>query len=359
MNATDEFLPRVSFRGADLSADENYAAWRHAVATLFDVALEDEKDLGTFRADLTSYAIGSILLGHTRSVGQLFSRSTETIARSGIDHVIVQLYIAGGYRGIAGSAEIEVGAGDVCVLDCAETLETRATDFENLTLAIPRSMLESSLPRPEALHGSVLRSDTIWAQILSRHLLALFDLAPRMRIAECDRVAAGTIALVAACLRGEVEARDERTGTNVSNMVLRIRRHIDDRLADPELDADRVAAEFGLSRATLYRLFEPLGGIADYIRTRRLRRAFFALRSPDLRDRRIGEIARRSGFASMGTFTRAFKATYGLPPAALREISSIGAAKTGPDDPDRSEQGTITRWMHEITADRDPMPTKR
>lgn len=358
MNATDECLPSVSFRGADLSSEENYEAWRRATATLFDVALETEADLRAFRADLTSYAMGSVLLGHTRSVAQRFSRSTETIARSGIDHVIVQLYIAGGYRGVAGAAEIEVSAGDVCVLDCAETLETRATDFENLTLAVPRSMLEAELPRLEALHGSVLRSDTIWAQILSRHLLALFELAPRMKVRECDRIAAGTISLIAACLRGEIEARDDRTGTNVSSMVLRIRRHIDDRLADPDLGADQVAAAFALSRATLYRLFEPFGGVADYIRTRRLRRAFFALRSRDLRDRRIGEIARRSGFTSMGTFTRAFKAAYGITPAALREGSSAGPEGDDPDDLTRDERATITRWMHEITADRGSTPSR-
>ncbi len=42
-------------------------------------------------------------------------------------------------------------------------------------------------------------------------------------------------------------------------------------------------AHFGLSRASLYRLFAPVGGIADYIRSRRLHRAFFDLANSDAR----------------------------------------------------------------------------
>ena len=303
MKNADERLPRVHFASTDLSIGENYSLWCKVTNTLFDIDAEPPGELRRFYADLTSYAMGSILLGHTRSMAQRFSRTTATIARSGIDHIIVQLYIAGGYQGTIGAAEVEVRAGDICVLDCAETLETQATDFENLTLAVPRTMLEARLPRLEAVHGLVLRAGSTWTEILSRHLLTLFELAPQMTIRDGDRVATGTIALLVACLQGEIEARDDRSGTSVSNMVLRIRRYIDERLSNRDLAADQVAAEFALSRATLYRLFEPFGGIADYIRARRLRRAFFALRSRELRDRRISEIARRSGFTSMGTFT--------------------------------------------------------
>ena len=146
MSSTGEDrLPLIHFTSQDLPAEQNYAIWRQATDTLFDIALHDPGQAGRFQADLTSYSLGSVLLGHTRSVAQCFSRSTTTIARSGIDHIIVQLYMVGGYHGRAGSAEIEVQAGDICVLDCAETFDTQASDFENLTLVIPRVLLEAKL----------------------------------------------------------------------------------------------------------------------------------------------------------------------------------------------------------------------
>ena len=43
-----------------------------------------------------------------------------------------------------------------------------------------------------------------------------------------------------------------------------IKRHIDEHLGDPDFGAAQVAEAFGLSRPTLYRLFEPLGGVAAY-----------------------------------------------------------------------------------------------
>ncbi len=345
-------LPIIHFTSQDLSADENYAAWRQATDTLFDIDCLSAGHPVRFQADLTSYSMGSILLGHTRSVAQRFSRSTATIARSGIDHIIVQLYMVGGYHGHAGSASIVVQAGDICVLDCAETFATQASDFENLTLVIPRAILEAKLPRLEALHGLVLKTGSTWNRILSQHLLVLFEQAPSMTLRECERIANGSIALLAACLQGEIEARDEQTGTSVTSMVLQIRRHIDEHLSDSTLGADQVAARFALSRATLYRLFEPLGGVADYIRARRLRRAFFALRARELANLRISDIAQRCGFASMATFTRAFKSAYGITPAALRSVSALNPASPALYDAPQGEALSITRWMHEITADK-------
>ncbi len=347
----EDRLPLIHFTRHELSAEQNYAIWRQATDTLFDIALHSPAQAASFHAELTSYSLGSVLLGHTRSVAQCFSRSTATIARSGIDHIIVQLYLVGGYHGCAGSASIEVQPGDICVLDCAETFETQASDFENLTLVIPRALLEATLPRLEALHGLVLKAGSTWNCILSQHLRVLYEQAPRMTLRECEKIASGTLALLAACLQGEIEARDAQAGAQITRTVLQVRRYIDEHLSDPSLSAEQVAARFALSRATLYRLFEPFGGVAGYIRARRLRRAFFALRARELANLRISDIAQRCGFASMATFTRAFKAAYGVTPAALRSVSALNPTRPNPHDAALDDGLGITRWMHEITAD--------
>ncbi|MGT2493518.1 hypothetical protein ACU4GD_31100 [Cupriavidus basilensis] len=52
-----------------------------------------------------------------------------------------------------------------------------------------------------------------------------------------------------------------------------MRRHVEANLHDPDLSPDSVLASLHLSRASVYRLFEHEGGLAAYIRSRRLRMA--------------------------------------------------------------------------------------
>ena len=94
-----------------------------------------------------------------------------------------------------------------------------------------------------------------------------------------------------------------------------IRRFIDRNLAAPKLGPEMIAASFGLSRSTLYRLFEPTGGLSAYIRDVRMRRAYEEITSPARANRRIGPAAFALGFRNFSAFSRAFRETYGLTPA--------------------------------------------
>jgi AraC-like DNA-binding protein len=70
----------------------------------------------------------------------------------------------------------------------------------------------------------------------------------------------------------------------------------------------------------LYRAFDSFGGVAAYITTRRLDRAFEALVARRDRALTIGEIARRHGFTSDAHFSRAFRARFGLSPREVEDM---------------------------------------
>ena len=344
-------LPSYGFSASQMDPEANIAAWREATSTFFDVDELAGGEVAPFHADVLSYALGPVLLGSARASGQRFRRTAETIARSGVDHIILQLYVTGGYHGVAGPHPIQVEAGDLCVLDLAQTLETRATPFEAITLVVPRPMFDARMPQVEDLHGLVLPHDGALAPLLARHLSALFEFAPRMSVDECQAAIDGTIALIAACLRGELERRAADRSVTADASLLRIRQYIEAQLASPELSADTVASHFGLSRASLYRLFAPLGGIADYIRSRRLHRAFFDLAATGSRTVRISEVARRWQLGTDAHFTRLFKTAYGITPRAAREAATLGLRHPpvrGQDD----VASPISRWMRRIAAPR-------
>ncbi|NPU67698.1 helix-turn-helix domain-containing protein [Bradyrhizobium sp. 83012] len=351
MNAVSSLLPSYGFSAEQMDTETNIVAWREATSTFFDVDDLAAGEAVPFRADVLSYALGSVLLGSARASGQRFRRSAETIARSGVDHIILQLYVSGGYEGVAGQRPIRVEAGDLCVLDLAQTLETRATPFENVTMVVPRPMFDSRLLQVDDLHGLVLPRSGAMAPLLARHFGALLDCAPRMSFDECQAVVDGTISLISACLRGELERRDADRSVTADASLLRIRQYIESQLSSPDLSADAVALHFGLSRASLYRLFAPIGGIADYIRSRRLHRAFFDLAGSGSRGLRVSEVARRWQLGTDAHFTRLFKAAYGITPSAAREAAMLGLPQLSAAA-EADAASPLSRWMRGIAAPR-------
>jgi AraC-like DNA-binding protein len=345
-----ELVASFGFQGAQMAPEQNVAAWREAMAMLFDVSELSWNGDEPFRADLDSFAMGPILFGLARAGSQCFRRTLDTIARSGVDHILVQLYTSGGFAGMAAEHPITVKAGDICAFDLAQTIETRAIAFENLNMVIPRPMLASRLAQPEMLHGLVLSAQSMKTTVLAHHFRALYEYAPRMTYDDAQAVADGSLALVLACLRGELERRGEVVRGAATLSLSRIRQHIEAQLDHPELSAQSVASHFGLSRASLYRLFSPLGGVADYIRSRRLHRAFFDLAILNERNVRISEVARRWCLGSEASFTRAFKAAYGISPRGAREIAILGGRPWQGAADAVGEHHVITRWMREIAA---------
>ena len=95
--------------------------------------------------------------------------------------------------------------------------------------------------------------------------------------------------------------------------------YIDRYLAERTLSPESIAAALRLSRSTLYRLFEPDGGVASYVIARRLDRCFDAIAQG--RGAHVGAIAFAHGFASEAHFSRAFRARFGISPREVRVLA--------------------------------------
>ena len=97
-----------------------------------------------------------------------------------------------------------------------------------------------------------------------------------------------------------------------------IRRLIEKNLTNPALGVDWISGKVGLSRTKLYELFEPLGGVAKYIRERKLRQALIMLTDKAAAHYSTYDIALVSGYANDAAFVRAFRARYGVTPGDVR-----------------------------------------
>jgi AraC-like DNA-binding protein len=84
---------------------------------------------------------------------------------------------------------------------------------------------------------------------------------------------------------------------------------IDSLLDDPALGPQTLASELGVSRATLYRAFAPVGGIQGFIRGRRLERAWaFAAREISINRYQAAKLC---GFARAADLDRVLGAEFG------------------------------------------------
>ncbi|MFJ9626938.1 helix-turn-helix domain-containing protein [Streptomyces sp. NPDC091280] len=80
-----------------------------------------------------------------------------------------------------------------------------------------------------------------------------------------------------------------------------------------------LAAEHHISLRQLHRLFEPTGEtVMQYIKRRRLEGFAHDLADPDMRHRRIGELAADWGMPDAAMVSKNFRSVYGVPPREYR-----------------------------------------
>jgi AraC-like DNA-binding protein len=341
-------LPCLILPWGKNSGESAFQEWSETVATIFDLdATPDSID--DFRFGFSAYHLGSLVLGVSHSDPIKFRRAKQTIARSGIDHYLVQVYQTGGLFAETEGQEMKVAPGDVWILDLSREADIKETTFRSTNLAIPRSLLAPLLGNADGLHGLKLSADSALGGMLSRYLVDLAQQAPRMEAAEAISMAEATIHLVAGCIGANDGAQDLVRSGFAKATVAEIRKFIEEQLANPALDVELICKQFGLSRASLYRLCEPLGGVHAHIRRRRLARCFQELVTPGPNPARISQIGFRWGFSDEASLSRAFRAMYGLSPSEARAEGYVHYARIAfGESGNPAGESELSKWIRDL-----------
>ena len=145
-----------------------------------------------------------------------------------------------------------------------------------------------------------------------------------------DLVAHPTIELVRAVIATHLKASGVAVESLSATLPLRILEYARNHLHDPDLRAEQIAAAHYISVRHLYRVLADRGiSLADWIRTHRLEacRQDLAQACPATI---IAAVARRHGFCDMSSFSRAFRAEYGLSPREWRDHCVARRNSLGP-----------------------------
>jgi AraC-like DNA-binding protein len=311
-------LPRSRFDTTTMRQKDAHLMWRESIGVLFDTRLRAPTE-DPFFASVDAALIGGVGVARTRSTSQDFDRSRYKIARDGMDGYLVQFYLSGesGSRRTSGSV---ARPGDLYVIDMAQPLATSTIDHEHLSLVIPRQMLAPRLKRPNDSHELVLPAKMPLVSLLRDTLGSLHKQLDHISVGDAEAVLSPLLDLAGAAINSQTS---EGNAASVGHALsIAVRRYITDQLLEPDLTVERVMAAFGLSRRTVYRLLEQVGGFSVFLAQQRLRRAFVNLRSPDYRHVAIADLALAHGFTNAANFSRAFRREFGLSPRELRHLSA-------------------------------------
>jgi AraC-like DNA-binding protein len=325
--------------------------WKNAVAPMFEIGALSPLERAAFDMHTKGYFFPGMAITKTTSSGCSFERPRSLIAKSGIDNIMVQAYVAGSYLLTTEGVATEVRTGDLVVFDLTRECAIHAKPYTNISLTMQRELLTPLIVDMGRLHGVVLRDGEPRNILLRSHMELMHSAAAKIGMAEQTALVQGTAALFAACVGPSLEGRTGGASNAAMTTLQSIRRFIDSRLDDLEMGPESLAEQFALSRASIYRLFEPLGGVRSYIQQRRLMHAYQIISNPSHFDESIASIAGKLGFAESTAFSRAFRGLYHMTPSDVR-----AAAKSGFQSPKQGEPSLdgsymmLNRWLLGLDA---------
>lgn len=305
-------LPRLYYVTSGLDEATAFATWSAVLAPLFEPrAAGPGKKTPTGSA--SGVIIGSIVIAKVAFTTQNFVRDAGRIAATP-DHLLLHLYLTGGFNGEITGQQTNIGPGKVAMIDLAQAVNTRAFASNTISLIVPRALLGDA-----PLHKMKPKLDPFRNDLLAAHIRSLQERSAQLTEADVEATVADTVdflkRLLTTAPTDKLEQRKKADDTILALTEAAIR----DNLASPDLSPEWLAQKLDISRATLYRVLADRGGIMKHVQERRLLAVQAALSDP-LETRRLSKLAADLGFSSEAHFSRSFRARFGTTASAYRKI---------------------------------------
>lgn len=292
--------------------------WRETSSLLYEVSPIRDEGAGGMAGSVRSRLFGSMVLGNTTFNTQDCRRTTSLIAQTDLDFYLLQVILAGEYRGDFAGKDLHARPGDMFILDLTRPLNSRKEPGARITLVIPRKDIDKSLAMKN-LHGVVLPASVATNRLLFDFIVSLDGQLDGMEARAIPGVQESLMVLVNAALGGVTLTHSQQMAINLS-MRQRIIDYIDRHLADPALGPKTIMQHFRLSHSHLYRAFEVDKGVARLIRNKRLDMACRMVLQQRDQPLSLKALAYRCGFSSAAQFSRFFQDRFGVNPKELRHL---------------------------------------
>ncbi|MER7707839.1 helix-turn-helix domain-containing protein [Kitasatospora sp. NPDC097605] len=176
--------------------------------------------------------------------------------------------------------------------------------------------------------GLLARGDAGVGSLASQFLRTLASELRSHRSRPGHHLARSVSDIVAILVTELLERVDPEQPTAAGGILERIRGHIEENLADPDLSPESIARSQHISVRYLHKLFQQDGTtVGQFVRGRRLDACRRELERPSRRQAGVAAVAHRWGFVSHSHFSRAFRETYGVSPREWQAYAAHADAR--------------------------------
>jgi AraC-like DNA-binding protein len=290
--------------------------WTDQVTTYLTEVDIESRACGTHRGRIRHFELGPLQLNFLSATSQHVSHSAAMVNRSSNDYLLLFFEKEAAQLRHYG-VNISVPEGCFVLLDNQQPYELlRENGGASLAMRLGDSWLRHWVPHPKAAVAKPIVGEDGWGSSLAAMLrtIARHGLAdailPRSVIAD----------QLGAFLALMIGRQGQGIGRYQSEVLVRLKRCMQERLDDSNLDPTTIAKAFGISKRHLYGLFAQAGlTFGALLIDMRLERAAEMLRDRRFNGYRAGDVAWACGFANASHFARRFRAKYGVSPVNYRK----------------------------------------
>src|SRR5699024_3696639 len=146
--------------------------WREISSLLYEIIPVSNDDNNVITGSVRSRLLGNMVVGNTTFNDQYCNRSTRLIAQTDLDYYLLQLVLAGEYRGDFNGRYIKVVPGDIFFMDLSQPLNSKKDAGARLTIVISRNELNKKWGNKN-LHGVVLKAGVPTNKLLADLMLSI------------------------------------------------------------------------------------------------------------------------------------------------------------------------------------------
>jgi AraC-like DNA-binding protein len=318
--STDTFLPA-----------DRLDAWHAALSPFNDIWVIPQ-NRPNFHAATSYWSLGQLVLSNNVASELQLTRSAAQAARDQLDHDVVVVFMAGESRTVSRNKRYNLAGGDMAFGSLRDCYDFRVTSAENARwceLLCPPDLRDRLAELGTGTDGFVA-TQSPQSRILGQFIQSVADELSRMTLSDLPMIEQAMLCLMAAAGRDATGA-PARLSDSTRQTVDRARAvaMIDRELFSARLSADRVCSGTGISRSSLYRLFEADNGVASYIRMRRLDALRSDLVDPRNKHQTVVQLSEKRGFHSPSTLNRAFRRKFGCTPQEIRTLPAPALFSNG------------------------------
>lgn len=289
--------------------------WQEHVRVFYEADPMGSRD--HFQSDLDFVQNGGLIFSYSQFSATRFDHNPKLL--KGVDHefLLYERYLEGRGRGLVDETTMWVDGKWIQVVDMSRRFRNMTSDVLTRGVLIPHAAIGYDPSRHAPYFSARLTSKV--GRLLDFAHQEMYKAVDAGRDDASVLISAFKLLLRQHFLQ-QTGLRDQYRTTREREAL--VKAFIDRNLRCSDLSPEFIMREMGLSRTSLYRLFEAEGGIVRYIADCRLDRCMADLADAPARRGQVRRVAEAWGFYHPGNFNRRFRERFEAAPTEFLAAST-------------------------------------